>query len=267
MLQNRNNEIKQESKIELDQREFIQGCSGAHEGCSGAHEDFKWWFVGYSEGDDSLFRSKDNGLEVWGTLADEQILKYMQSTLGYGKVIYPGHRQDMAIYTVTKSEDMKKLEEVFKGRMSVSKVNTKFNEIFKTDSQLKTPTLDNAYISGLIDAEGSFWIKQEKKSNTFKFIFELSHKDKNILEKIKRLFSFSEKGNNIYTDGSSWKICFYGAKERGELIAYLTKYPLRSQTKELYAKWKAGLSIKQSNNPRKTQMIQEMKEEINKWRK
>lgn len=180
-------------------------------------EIFYSWFVGFSEGDGSLFNTKKGKgvkFEIWQTRLDIQVLEYIQSELGFGYISYPGHRPDMVIYHVSKDEDIKVLESIFATRMCIGRVNSRLNNVLKIDNKLSTPSLNNAHLSGLIDAEGCFWIKQEPKTNTFKFIFELSQKDKNLLLGIRSLFSFDPKSSNIYTDGTCWKLCFYSKKSK-----------------------------------------------------
>lgn len=234
-------------------------------------EDFYTWFVGFSEGDGSLFntkKGKDIRFEIWQSRADIKVLEYIQSELGFGKIIIPAHRPDMAIYIVSRDEDLAELARIFSGRLCTNRGNSRFNSIFEKNNIKTTPTLNNAYLSGLIDAEGCFWIKQEAKTNTFKFIFEISQKDKSLLIEIREMFSFSSKSstNNIYTDGSSWKLCFYSTKVIEELIAYLTKHELRSHKKEVYKNWRKGLQIKDTKSPDKVEQLLEIKQNLNKWR-
>lgn len=229
-------------------------------------EDFYSWFVGFSEGDGSLFstkKGKDVKFEIWQARADTKVLEYIRSELGFGEIVIPPHRPDMAIYVV---KDIDKLIPILATRMCISRVNSRVNSLLKMDNVRSTPRLDTAYLSGLIDAEGDFWIKQEARTNTFKFIFEISQKDKQLLLEIRSLFSFKPE-DNIYTDGSCWKLCFYGTKVREELIAYLTKYQLRSHKKEVYNDWVKGIRIKGSDAPEKTKNLLELKQNINMWRR
>ena len=229
-------------------------------------EDFYNWLVGFSEGDGSLFntkKGKDIRFEIWQARSDTKVLEYIQSELGFGKVIYPGHRPDMAIYVVTKEEDIKVLGGIFATRMCISGVNSRLNSILKTNNQITKPSLDNAYLSGLIDAEGCFRIKQEAKTNTFKFVFEISQKDRNVLLAIRELFSFNPEKSNIYGDEDSWKLCFNNRKEREELIAYLAKNELRSHKKQVYTDWRKGIQIKESKDPEKTRKLIEIKQTLN----
>lgn len=234
-------------------------------------EEFYTWLVGFSEGDGSLFntkKGKDIRFEIWQSRADIKVLEYIQSELGFGKIIIPAHRPDMAVFIVSRDEDLAKLANIFATRMCTGRGNSRFNSILGKNNIKTTPTLEDAYLSGLADAEGCFWIKQEAKTNTFKFIFELSQKDKSLLLDIRKLFSFNPKSStsNIYTDGSCWKLCFYSTKVREELIAYLTKYELRSHKKEVYLNWMKGLQIKESKSPDKVQQLLEIKQNLNKWR-
>jgi hypothetical protein len=213
-------------------------------------------------------RVTDIRFEIWQTRSDTKVLEYIQAELGFGKIIFPSHRPDMAmaIYIVTRDEDIMRLSTIFATRMCISRVNSKWTSILDLDNKPALPTLDNAYLSGLIDAEGCFWIKQEEKTKTFKFIFELSQKDKSLLLAIRDLFSFNPNSSNIYTDGTCWKLCFYSSKVREELITYLTKYELQSHKKQVFLDWRKGLQIKASKDPEKTEKLLELKENLNSWR-
>jgi len=40
--------------------------------------------------------------------------------------------------------------------MCIGRVNSRLNNVLKIDNKLSTPSLNNAHLSGLIDAEGCF---------------------------------------------------------------------------------------------------------------
>lgn len=230
-----------------------------------ATEQFNQWLAGFSEGDGSLFKG-DIRFEIWQSRADVKVLKYIMTQLGMGKIIYPAHRPDMAIYSITKDEELKVLKGILETRLCIARVNSRFNTIFKKENQLSLPSLENAYLSGLIDAEGCFWIRQEPKTNTFKFIFEISHKEEEILKNIKNLFSFNPLTRNIYPSFDCYKLCFYSNLVIKELMTYLSKYELQSHKNHVYLEWKRGLEIKTSGDPEKTAKLLEIQKNINKWR-
>lgn len=232
-------------------------------------EEFYTWLVGFSEGDVPFFPTKEGKgvrFEIWQTRSDTKVLEYIQSELGFGKIRIPTHRPDMAIYEVSKDEEIEKLKAIFATRMCISRVNSRLNSLLKMSNKCTKPTLNTAYLSGIIDAEGSFWIKQEAKTNMFKFIFEISQKDKQILTEIRSLYTFKPGTSDIYTDGSSWKLRIYSTQVRDELIAYVEKNPLRSHKQQVYIDWKKGLEIKASSAPDKTERLLALKQRLNMWR-
>lgn len=86
-------------------------------------EDFYSWFVGFSEGDGSFFSIKEEKairFEIWQSRMDKNLLEYIQSELGFGYIRYPKYRKDMAIFTVSKVADLKKLESIFISRKNKS---------------------------------------------------------------------------------------------------------------------------------------------------
>lgn len=122
-------------------------------------EELYTWFVGFSEGDGSLFytkKGKDIRFELWQSRADIKVLEYIQLELGFGKITYPAHRPDMAIFSVSRDEDLKELSRIFGTRICTNRGNSRLNSIFQINNIRATPTLNNGYLSGLIDAEGCF---------------------------------------------------------------------------------------------------------------
>lgn len=122
-------------------------------------EEFYSWFVGFSEGEGSIFttkKGKDVRFEIWQTRSDTKVLEYIQSELGFGGIRYPSHRPDMAIYVVNKDEEIAKLIAIFTSRMCISRTVTRLNNMLGQNKMRAKPTLETAYLSGLIDAEGCF---------------------------------------------------------------------------------------------------------------
>ena len=126
---------------------------------SDKREDFYSWFVGFAEGDGSLFATKKGKgvrFEIWQSRSDTKVLEYIRSEMGFGEIRYPAHRPDMAIYVVSKEEDIAKLIPIFSTRMCISRVNARLNSLLNQNNPRASPTLETAYLSGLIDAEGCF---------------------------------------------------------------------------------------------------------------
>ncbi len=83
-------------------------------------------------------------------------MEYIQSELGFGAIKYPSHRPDMAIYAVNQEEEIAKLLTIFSTRGCKSRTVSRLNGIKGENNKRMKPTLETAYLSGLIDAEGCF---------------------------------------------------------------------------------------------------------------
>ena len=77
------------------------------------------WFVGFSEGDGSFIIPTDgpNRFELWQSAKDAEVLYHIKTNLGFGKVVLPGYRPDMAIYSITDKAHLECLREIFASRM------------------------------------------------------------------------------------------------------------------------------------------------------
>lgn len=148
---------------------------------------FKYWFIGFTEGDGSFIVNKNGYLEfkVTQSSIDAQILFYIKKELGFGSVrasarsargsTYEGVRfahpqvrvQDKNNKThhfrVRDQKGILKLIHIFNGNLLTERKNNQFklwleafNKAYKTDIQFiqnqNNPTLDNAWLSGFSDS-------------------------------------------------------------------------------------------------------------------
>lgn len=233
-------------------------------------EDFYDWFVGFAEGDGSIYPSKsdDVGFEVWQSSADREVLDYICRTLGFGQVNASSSKPAQSIYSVYDDASLATLKTIFEPRMCVKYAIARYNRLLKMNSQLKLPTLDSAWLAGIIDAEGCFWIKvEEKGAGPIKFIFELSQNDETLLRSVRSLFSFNPAFKHVTRNGANnWKLCFYSKLVRAELVAYLAKYPLQSHKAEVFAEWLEAEQLMKSDDPSRREKVKDVASRLNKWR-
>ena len=99
-------------------------------------------------------------------------------------------------------------------------------------------TPDPAYVTGLIDAAGSFTFSRTSKQLSVYFAVKLA--DRDLLEDLQAFFGVGR----IYTTGRS---AYYRVNRREELpriVAHFDQHPLRSKKRETYELWKQMVEAK-----------------------
>lgn len=228
------------------------------------------WFVGFSEGDGSFLVpiSGSCRFEIWQSAKDAQVLYHIKTNLGFGKVVFPAYRPDMAIFRITKSEHLECLRLIFAHRMCRKDTFTRYHTFFNIDLSTTTltlnqPTLRNYWLAGFIDAEGCFRIKLES-NDSIRLIFELSQNDVDLITKIRDLYTSLK--NNIRMDRGTSRFSFSGESARKQLINYLNVNPLRSQKRIVLRKWRKAERILQEKGPDWKLKIEKLSENLNQWR-
>ncbi len=229
------------------------------------------WFVGFSEGDGSFTNPKNGKLrfELCQHSKDAQVLNYIKSELGFGEVIFPGYRPNIAVFIVTKSEHLNILKSIFISRICTLNTYTRFKPFFNISDQnpilLQKPNLNSAWLSGFIDAEGCFRIKIES-NNTIKLLFEISQKDSELIHSIREIFNLK---SNIWFDKEICKLAFSGKMPKGLLIDYLNKFPLKSHKQIIFNKWNEANNILLDKDRYKNEgklKIISLSKDLNNWR-
>ena len=127
---------------------------------------FLEWFRGFSEGDGSFFIVQSFSIfSINLHIADLPLLVEIQTQLNIGKITL-NKKSDSAIFRVKSEKEIWLLIEIFNGKIFLRKKQIQFEAWCKNYSrktkvniELKPftfiPTLNDSWISGLIDAEGS----------------------------------------------------------------------------------------------------------------
>lgn len=240
---------------------------------------FLYWFIGFAEGDGSFIKTTRGDLMFVITQdnKDTQILNYIKDKFGFGKIIKQGNttnryviQDNLYLYMIglifngnivfpSKLENFTKWlrllnEKIEKGKFSrkLNIKNTKDLLILENIKSLeiclnpKEFSLDNAWLSGLSDAEGCFYSKLTPKPNnkiSYGICFDICQKgieNKGILERLKLLFEVG----NIYKHTQD--NCFYyrvtGGKNNEKILWYFDKFPLKTKKLNVYIIWKQILA-------------------------
>lgn len=107
---------------------FVVGdkASSAHKGSSETtreviklDEKFKWWFIGFTEGDGSFILNKDGYLEfkVTQSSVDAQILFYLKKQLGFGSVSLKDKYNKTHQFRIRDKNNILKIIQIFNGNI------------------------------------------------------------------------------------------------------------------------------------------------------
>lgn len=185
---------------------------------------FKYWFIGFTEGDGSFIVNKNGYLEfkVTQSSIDAQILFYIKKELGFGSVRVQDKNNKTHHFRVRDQKGpgpigargerpalsrgalgILKLIHIFNGNLLTERKNNQFklwleafNKAYKMDIKLiqsnNTPTLANAWLSGFSDSEGCFTVSVIKRSESYNQVqvrYILSQKNElELMTKIATLF-------------------------------------------------------------------------------
>lgn len=202
---------------------------------------FLEWFIGFSEGDGSFIISNKRNYFIIGQ-KDIKVLYKIKKKLGFGQVLqYTQNNKLYGRYVVQDQKNCQRLAHIFNGNLVLIKTNIRFQNWIKelNIKHLKTNgsiNLNNAWLSGFIDAEGCFYAKIRKSSRmkirykvVYKFI--INQKEELFLfYSLKKLFCsnaniqklFSKKNDSIY-----YKIELSSFLSNKILLNYLNLFPCK----------------------------------------
>ena len=201
---------------------------------------FLEWFIGFSEGDGSFIISNKKCYFCINQ-KDIKILYKIKANLGFGQVFkYVQNNKIYARYIVQDKKNCERLAHIFNGNLVLNKTNARFQIWIKelNINLLKTKgfiNLDNAWLSGFIDAKGCFYTRVRKHSRMkLKYKVErkfiINQKDELYLfELLKELFSSNAKIQKKKTqDSMYYKIELSSILSNDLLLNYLKKFPCKS---------------------------------------
>lgn len=240
-------------------------------------DEFKYWFIGFSEGDGCFTICLRGDLQFVITQESkyDYILHYIQSNLGYGKVIKQGKttsrfiiQNNFELYLIAllfngniilpsklnKFNRWLKLlnQKIEKGKFSRKLNKNKdmliFNNIIKLNiiDKPKELNLNNSWFSGFTDAEGSFFCYIKRKPNSilkYNIGFDISQKGKEnkiVLDKLIFLFNTGKVYSHYKPD--TWYYRITGSNNNLNILWYFNKYSLKSNKLNVYIIWKIILN-------------------------
>ena len=220
-----------------------------------------WWFIGFIEGDGSFIVSKNRVFFIINQ-KDPKVLYKVRDILGIGKI---SKYNNYYRYILTKKDHILFLIYIFNGRLILNKTNERFkywlslglySNINYIYNDYKSFTLDNAWLSGFIEAEGCFNARVVNTNNNSKslrirlrFIVDQKSEDR-VLIKIKESLNcgFIED-RKVVKDMS--RFVLDSNKDQIVIIKYLDTYKLKGIKNISYIKFKRlwnKLELKQHLN-------------------
>lgn len=224
------------------------------------NKNFLEWLIGFTEGEGSFILAKrgDLAFVITQSTTDVKSLYYIKDNLGFGKIIKQSVKQNTHRFVIQDLSNLYLMCLLFNGNMVFPTRNARFliflsylnEKLLKKNLITITPldiclipTLKDAWISGITDAEGCFTCSILSNSSGYRFRYILTQKwevNKLILEHILNIFSiYLVKGSVVpHSINNVWEIRVNGVKNCKGLFVYFDEFPLITKKKDSYLKWK-----------------------------
>ena len=190
---------------------------------------FKQWFAGITDGDGYIYVNKSGnvGFEMTLPSSDEKVLRIIQNK--FGGNIHARAGLKAVRYRTQKRDTIIKIIHCLNGLVLN---NIRLAQLHKACVALNipikdpvTPTIDSAYISGLLDSDGSINFYEHKYNDTFRYQLTISIENKS---RCNIEFLLNIIGGQIYFDKS--KNGFYIWRANSKLLHlklynYFLKFP------------------------------------------
>ena len=200
---------------------------------------FLEWFIGFAEGDGSFVVTRGNSVfSIHLHIVDLPLLYKIQTELNMGNVYF---KDNSATLIIKAKKDIATLIEIFNGNIFLDKRKIQFEKWVdnynlknKTSIKLKQnefwPALNHGWLSGFVDAEGSFFVSVSKNRIVLRFSIAQKNAEPEFFY-LKELL----KGNyELRKNYSRIVVNFYAL----DIIKdYLSRYKLHSVKAESLEKW------------------------------
>jgi hypothetical protein len=223
---------------------------------------FLEWLIGFSEGEGSFILAKRGDLSfvITQSTIDIKSLNYIKDNLGFGQVIKQSVKQNTHRFVIQDKKNLSLICLLFNGNMVFPTRKARFLTFLSSFNEkllrlphrgvtippldiCVTPSLKDAWISGITDGEGSFTCSLLSNSSGYRFRYVLTQKwdvNKLILEHVLNILGvYLVEGCVVpHSVKNVWEIRINGVKNCKGLFNYFDEYPLITKKKESYLKWK-----------------------------
>lgn len=211
--------------------------------------DLGYYLAGLIEGDGHI--SSQNQIIITFHETDVSLAYFLKEKIGHGNIKKIKNKKAFN-YIVSNKEGLIIIINLINGKI---KTDNKFNQLTNLYNRLnklnnnmelllpvdKTPLTDNYWLAGFTDADGSLQIKNIKRTRnnkiheSIKLNYQISQKERYILDLIKKYIGGGYIGKRIHPEG---QISYYyestSFKNNNKVIEYLNKYNLQSSKYNKY---------------------------------
>ena len=212
---------------------------------------FKWWLIGFAEGDGHFGIDKRGYLvfKITQSSTDAQVLFYIKKSLGFGTVSVQSKTNNTHQFRIRDKDNLIKIINIFNGNI-ITKAKVlqfkafvqAFNERYNTSIVLIHNTnkvsLDNAWLSGFTDAEGCFTCSAYLNNTTSKHIVTVRYiiSQKNDLQFSNDLANVVN-GYVTYLKNYDGYNTVVNSTKLSKIIKYIDTFPLKTKKHISYIRW------------------------------
>lgn len=215
---------------------------------------FLEWFIGFTEGK-GCFLVLNNKVyfDISVEIEDIQVLYYIKKELGFGKIkINKNYEGSFASFYVTNLSNFYRLVTLFNGNLCTVNKKQEFKtwlEIFNNQYSKEIlfidrdpkPSLNTGWLSGYIDALGSFTgimeNSEELNPRTPYLTFFITQKEFYILNVIREILNVSIKNIKQNKNKDCWILSISSVKKLRLIVNYLKRYTLKTKKSLAFTKW------------------------------
>ena len=217
------------------------------------------WFVGFVEAEGSFIvtRRGDVSLVVVQSSHNVSILYNIQKHLALGKVSVHSKISKSDRWAVQDELGLSLIISIFNGNMVLPSRQQRFKsfcfsyntlvgkrrskkhtvyEPVKAISSLAMPSLQDAWLAGFTDGEGSFYARMTLKSYVLSYSITQTHDiNKPALENLRHLFQCGSI--QAHSQPGAWTFATYGLKSNRHIINYFETYTLKTKKRRSFKIW------------------------------
>jgi len=256
------------NKSDFDFSFFLERYKNLYPGNKLPDISFLQWLIGFAEGEGCFTIAKRGDLSfvITQSTSDVKILNLIKSNLGFGSVIVQSTKNNTHRYVVQDIKGLTLICLIFNGNMVFPSRTARFHTFLSAFNEkllakslplihplynTVLPTLNDWWLSGITDGEGSFTCSILLARKTYRLRYILTQKwdiNKPVFDHIAKLFVDIGCLAAVvpHSVKNVWEIRINGVKNCKLLYNYFDFFRLKTKKYESYLKWKA-ITVKLEN--------------------
>ena len=213
-------------------------------------QSFLEWLLGFTEGD-GCFTVNSRGTSIFvitQSTGDVQVLKYIQRTLGFGRVIKQG--PSTSRFIVEDIAGVTLIVALFNGNIVFPLKQASFalflesfnkrlrDQVVEFIPSLLAPTFKDFWLSGFTDAEGCFSCSFLGNSNAYRFRFLLAQLGEINLAVLKHITSLIGGTIRPHSKEGVYELTVNGVRNMERVFKYFETHPLYTKKAKSYLVWR-----------------------------